>query len=380
MSSEEDCLHCQQGLECDKDGEEEDIYKIYSQFKEMSINVIDNDKIIELLQMVKDPKIRAQIIDKLSNTTSTSKNDTIEEIPTKEGSYTMTEVQNLLLERRKLISAPTTISDLKQEINNLKEDIQRHKEKNVIIEVRLDSFETRKALSNNSASSSSCEGESNNLDFLKNMNFGNSKVTTQHINAMIKQNNYANFYMSILREHIVTLHDKIDKLISQLNFDHKGKGKVAQPNIQPPPEIEDFKLKDFSDLENFLERTFKGNNLKPLKVNNQERGESSKKMEVPDEINKISEKYARKPVQRMYYNPRPTPQDVLMEEHEHIITNSYNGKEIYKWNIDGYTDRQIYTTVHRMLMYNTICKTNKNSDKTIADMITAGFSGQLKGW
>ncbi|KAH0729868.1 hypothetical protein KY289_001056 [Solanum tuberosum] len=141
----------------------------------MSINVIDNDKIIELLQTVKDPEIRAQSIDKISNTASTSKNDKIDGIPTKEGSYTMAEVQNLLLERRKLISSPTMINDLKQEINNLKEDIQRLKEKNVIIEVRLDSFETRRDLSNNSASSSSCEGESNNLDFLKNINFSNTK-------------------------------------------------------------------------------------------------------------------------------------------------------------------------------------------------------------
>ncbi|KAG5570700.1 hypothetical protein H5410_060466 [Solanum commersonii] len=81
----------------------------------------------------------------------------------------------------------------------------------------------------------------------------------------------------------------------------------------------------------------------------------------------------------MYYYPRPTPQDVLLEEHEHIITNSYNGKEIYEWNIDGYTDRQIYTTVHRMHMYNSICKANKNSDKTIVDIITIGFTSQLKG-
>ncbi|KAG5609739.1 hypothetical protein H5410_021020 [Solanum commersonii] len=53
----------------------------------------------------------------------------------------MAEVQNLLLERRKFIK------------------------------VRLDSFETRRDLSNNSASSSSCEGESNNTDFLKIINF-----------------------------------------------------------------------------------------------------------------------------------------------------------------------------------------------------------------
>ncbi|KAG5572186.1 hypothetical protein H5410_061952 [Solanum commersonii] len=73
-------------------------------------------------------------------------------------------------------------------------------------------------------------------------------------------------------------------------------------------------------------------------------------------------------------------QDVLLEEHEHTITNSYNGKEFYEWSIDGYTDRQIYTTVHKMFMYSTICKANKNSDKTIIDMITVGFTGQLKGW
>ncbi|XP_075087710.1 uncharacterized protein LOC142169707 [Nicotiana tabacum] len=33
-----------------------------------------------------------------------------------------------------------------------------------------------------------------------------------------------------------------------------------------------------------------------------------------------------------------------------------------------------------MLMYSTIFKVNKNSEKTIADMIVAWFTGQLKGW
>ncbi|KAG5570730.1 hypothetical protein H5410_060496 [Solanum commersonii] len=179
---------------------------------------------------------------------------------------------------------------------------------------------------------------------------------------MIKQNNYANIYMSILGEHIVSLQDKVDKLISLTNSNSMGKEKVAHSN-----------------LEHFLEKKFKGGSLNPLKVNNFCEGESSNKSEFSGAINKISEKYGQKPIQRMYYYPRPTPQDMLLEEHGHIITNSYNAKEIYEWNIDGYTDRQIYTTVHRMLVYSTICKTNNNSDKTIADMITAGFTGQLKG-
>ncbi|KAH0678270.1 hypothetical protein KY284_019355 [Solanum tuberosum] len=134
MTSEEECSPCQQGMACEKDNEEDDLYKIYDQFKEMSLNVIDNDKIIELLRNIKDPEIRAQIIDKISEKDHIEKDYTPKEIPTKEGSYTMAEVKNLLLERRKMVSSPIMINDLKEEINNLKEDITRLKEKNVVIE------------------------------------------------------------------------------------------------------------------------------------------------------------------------------------------------------------------------------------------------------
>ncbi|KAG5619582.1 hypothetical protein H5410_004800 [Solanum commersonii] len=159
--------------------------------------------------------------------------------------------------------------------------------------------------------------------------------TTMHVNAMIKQNNYANIYMSILGEHIVSLHDKVDKLISLLPTKRKGKEKVAHSSLQPPPEIDNFQIKDYSDLEDFLEKKFKGGGVQPINVDNFSEGEPSHKNEFSDNINKIAERYARK---------------------------------------------SIYTNVLRMLMYSTICKTNKNSDKTIVDMKTAGFTGQLKGW
>ncbi|KAH0780100.1 hypothetical protein KY290_006527 [Solanum tuberosum] len=144
ITSEDECSPCQQGMACEKEDDEDDLYKIYAQFKELSLNVIDNDKVLELLQNIKDLEIRAQIIDKISNNPPSKEKDHIpEEIPTKEGSYTLAEVKNLLLERRKMISSPTTINDLKEEVNILKEDIIRLKEKNVVIEVRLDAIQTR---------------------------------------------------------------------------------------------------------------------------------------------------------------------------------------------------------------------------------------------
>ncbi|WMV53120.1 hypothetical protein MTR67_046505, partial [Solanum verrucosum] len=78
---------------------------------------------------------------------------------------------------------------------------------------------------------------------------------------------------------------------------------------------------------------------------------------------------------------QPTPQDVLIEERDWNQTNtSYSGSEIYEWNLDGLTDRQLTIMVHRMLMYATICKSVNNTDRTICKMIIAGFTGQLRGW
>ncbi|KAG5591109.1 hypothetical protein H5410_041623 [Solanum commersonii] len=159
-------------------------------------------------------------------------------------------------------------------------------------------------------------------------------ITAQHVIVMIKQNNYANIYMSILGDHIISLHDKVDKIISLLPTKNKGKEKIAHSSLQPLPEIEDFKIKNYLNLENFLEKKFKGGGIQPINAENFSEGELSHNNKFSDDINKISERYARKPVQRMHYYPRPTPQDILLEEHEHIITNSYNGKKIYEWNID----------------------------------------------
>lgn len=83
-----------------------------------------------------------------------------------------------------------------------------------------------------------------------------------------------------------------------------------------------------------------------------------------------------------YYYPRPTPQDVLIEEREWNQTNtSYSGNEVYEWNLDALTNLQVFIMVHRMLMYTSICRhINNNSDHATCKMIISGFTGQLRGW
>ena len=90
-------------------------------------------------------------------------------------------------------------------------------------------------------------------------------------------------------------------------------------------------------------------------------------------------KHTNNPTSRTYY-PRPTPVDMLYEETEQRQQNAYDSNAIYDWNIDGASDHIIRQTLHQMLMFATVCKARGNSDQACAELITAGFSGSLKGW
>ncbi|KAL9684625.1 hypothetical protein QQ045_022066 [Rhodiola kirilowii] len=156
---------------------------------------------------------------------------------------------------------------------------------------------------------------------------------------------------------------------------------MATPSLQPPPIVTNFKLKSMKDLEDFLEEKFKKLKLTTLDKNLRDKliKDPNYKQVYQDRINKL-QKWADKPTTGKYYYPRPTPVDVLIEESNEIITNCYSGGHIYEGNIDGYANQQIHNAIHRMLMFFTVCKTSGNSDITSANMIIAGFSGQLKGW
>ncbi|KAG5615198.1 hypothetical protein H5410_015022 [Solanum commersonii] len=144
------------------------------------------------------------------------------------------------------------------------------------------------------------------------------------------------------------------------------------------PEIQDLKFKSLNYLKELLDKKFSGLTAKAIDLSDNFVDEMENtfdfKNHVSLEFNKlrgypkknINTKYAHKPCMHTYYYSRSTPQDV--------------GSKIYEWNLDGLTDRKLTIFVHRMLMYATICKSVKNTDRNIYKMIIADFTSQLRGW
>ncbi|KAG5584782.1 hypothetical protein H5410_045216 [Solanum commersonii] len=183
-------------------------------------------------------------------------------------------------------------------------------------------------------------------------------VSINEINNLISQNNYLGLYVKVLGKHI----DFVFKPLYDLEklLDKKFSKFGAQPiNLS----------EDFADE---METTFEYKNQVDLEIN---------KLRGYPKKNNGNTKYDNKSSMQTYYYSKLTPQDVLIEERDWNQTNTpYSGTELYEWNLDGLTDRQLTILVHRMIMYATICKSVNNTDKTIFKMIIAGFTSQLRGW
>ena len=85
----------------------------------------------------------------------------------------------------------------------------------------------------------------------------------------------------------------------------------------------------------------------------------------------------RKEPRKLYY-PKITAPYLNLEE-KPIFQTKYNANTIYEWNIDGMSEYNILNVLHSNV-YKTLNQNCLISDFSIANLLIAGFTGQLKGW
>jgi hypothetical protein len=222
-------------------------------------------------------------------------------------------------------------------------------------------------------------------------------ITLKDLNNIIRSQNFTNLFLIRLGDQYQALEEDIISLKSLFENHIFNQKKIfetfsipiikEEPMVQPPIKIEGFKSEDNTDeFIRILEQKIKNMNLGVLskditysssedEVNNLEKMFSNLNISKEDSINPV---YSQRSVDKHYYK-RPSPQDLLYEENDNF-QNSYSGKQIYEWNIDGLTEKQILDLIHKMIMYSTICKQQGNTDSMIASFIVVGFIGQLRGW
>ncbi|KAH9802010.1 hypothetical protein KPL71_001232 [Citrus sinensis] len=77
-----------------------------------------------------------------------------------------------------------------------------------------------------------------------------------------------------------------------------------------------------------------------------------------------------------------SPPDLAIDNRPSALNQSrFNASSVYEWNIDGMSEYNILGLLQQMTMAANAYKTQSGtSDKVIAEILIAGFTGQLKGW
>ncbi|GAV88960.1 hypothetical protein CFOL_v3_32381 [Cephalotus follicularis] len=69
-----------------------------------------------------------------------------------------------------------------------------------------------------------------------------------------------------------------------------------------------------------------------------------------------------------------------IEERGKFTQASYQSGTIYEWNIVGMNEYHIINKLQEMTMVSNAHKIRNDSDKAVANILIAGFTGQIKGW
>ncbi|KAG5567877.1 hypothetical protein H5410_065108, partial [Solanum commersonii] len=136
---ESDACKCRDDISsCEND----EFYKLQSQFEDMNINTITFDNVIEHLKKVTDNTLREKIIDFFANNKASSSN-VVEKSKNEfeySAPYSLSEVNNRLSKQH--VIRDISFDDLKGEIEQLKQEIKSLKQNQIIYEHLLTQIES----------------------------------------------------------------------------------------------------------------------------------------------------------------------------------------------------------------------------------------------
>ncbi|GAV90342.1 LOW QUALITY PROTEIN: hypothetical protein CFOL_v3_33751, partial [Cephalotus follicularis] len=174
----------------------------------------------------------------------------------------------------------------------------------------------------------------------------NDQITTNETNKIIEQNNYTNRQLQILGSL-----SRIENTIQKIKQNSKNQTKNQTQKTKP------------------LFTTYKipSSQIKQLTLN--EINEKLRELIVPDTPDLDT------PTSITTITSTPHLQ---IEERGKFTQASYQSGTIYEWSIDGMNEYHIVNKLQEMTKVSNA--TRNNSDKTVSNLLIAGFTGRLKGW
>ncbi|MFQ6626079.1 hypothetical protein Gotur_004911 [Gossypium turneri] len=219
------------------------------------------------------------------------------------------------------------------------------------------------------------------------------QISSKDIKMIVEQNNYTNINLHTIGKQL----DYIENLVESQPIRKEPVKEITEKSSSKEPIFTPYEIpKTFQKSQNdFL--TEIQNRLNALESYRSELIAPDTPIQAQYSVNTLHQsshsdldqsdeqqinKMAWKEPKRLYY-PKITAPDLNIEE-KPIFQNKYNANTIYEWNIDGMSEYNILSLLQQITMVSNVYKTqNQNgliSDHAIANLLVAGFTGQLKGW
>ncbi|GAV61570.1 LOW QUALITY PROTEIN: MP domain-containing protein, partial [Cephalotus follicularis] len=228
-----------------------------------------------------------------------------------------------------------------------------------------------------------------------------SNQTTQETNKIIEQNNYTSRHLQTLGSQLSRIENIIQDKIQHSREETKNQDQKIKPLFTPykipSSQIKQLTLNEINErLRQIVPDSPELDTPSLITTTSTPRTPHKDKNKVinviqeietssDDSIQEITKQLSNTKIDPLKiesltsYYYRPTYPDLQIEERGKFTQASYQSRTIYEWNIDGMNEYHIINKLQEMTMVSNAHKIRNNSDKAVANILIAGFTGQIKG-